>query len=112
VLYAREDWLQNGDVVERFLRGVAQGIETSQANPDQVSALVADVLKTTPEIARRAWDEAGTQIEANGRLPDAKSMDTFWEIGKLAGQWDAPIPESEWLDSRWIDSYATWSKGS
>ncbi|HEY4277816.1 MAG TPA: ABC transporter substrate-binding protein [Conexibacter sp.] len=98
----------NSDTVQAYLTGLVKGVREAQADPDAAKEAMEKYAKISPEAAADAYEQIVSKTSADGRLPDAESMDAFWQIGKLAGQWTSPVPESQWLDSRWIDSYPSW----
>jgi NitT/TauT family transport system substrate-binding protein len=47
-------------------------------------------------------------IYEDGRLPDEKSMDAFWEMGIMAGDYKEKWPREKYFDNTFVDSYSKW----
>lgn len=111
VAYAQTSWLSSHqDVATRFLRGLVQGMKLSLSDPEAGAQEEVKVLKLPPETAEQTYQTNIDKVHPNGRLPDQKSMATFWEIGLQNGLFQKRLPESQWLDRKWIDSYPDWMK--
>lgn len=111
VEFARADFIQkNSQAVEGFLRGLVKGIKLTHSDPKAAQQAFITHVKVDPKYAQQTYDSWIDQLYADGRLPSAKAMGIFWKIGIENGQFKQQIPESKWLDSKWIDSYPQWVK--
>lgn len=107
---ATEDFLaDNADVVERYLRALVKGIELAKSDPAKAQQAAMKWSKLDQQSAKDAYDLMISQSNEDGKLPGRASMDVFWKIGGENGLGD-PLPEDQWLDSHWIDSYPSWMK--
>lgn len=110
VAYAKTATLkQRHDDVEHFLQGQVDGINLAKKDVNAAAQAIAKHQKVKPGLALRAAKDNESGWYADGRLPSKADMDVFWQIGVLNEQWPRPLPESQWLDRQFMDSYAQWS---
>jgi NitT/TauT family transport system substrate-binding protein len=113
VAYAKTDFLeQHHDDVQHFLQGMVDGIDLAKKDPQAAADTLVTHMHVTPELAMRAYKDNLSGWYADGQLPGKADMDVFWKIGVLNEQWPGPIPESQWLDREFMDSYSSWAGGS
>lgn len=112
VVYGKTSWLaSNHDAVTRFLRGLVQGMKFSLSNTSAGVQEEVKVLRLPQAVAKQTYStNVNSKVHPDGALPDPKSMSTFWQIGIENGLFSKRLPESQWLDSDWIDSYPSWMK--
>lgn len=109
VAFADESFLaDNPNTVEAFLRAQVAGMNMQAEQPELLEEILVSEIGVQPDIAPLVIPLAIEATFPDGSLPDAASMEVFWNIGILNEQWTAPIPESVWLDRTWIDSYPEW----
>jgi NitT/TauT family transport system substrate-binding protein len=112
VAYSKKDFVaDHKDEATKFLQGMVDGIKLAKSDPKAGAQAIADHQKVSMDYATRAYNEVAPYWYADGRLPDDKDMDVFWNIGVQAGSWPAKMPMSEWWDPQFVDSYKTWSGG-
>jgi NitT/TauT family transport system substrate-binding protein len=111
VSYGREQWLKdNPDAVKAYLRAVVRGTQLALSDPAAAKATMAKYPKVPAKYLDRTYDYNKPGWAVDGALPDKKSMEVFWDIGVQNKQWPKPLPESQWLDRTWLDSYDDWAK--
>jgi NitT/TauT family transport system substrate-binding protein len=73
VVYARDEMIEkNPDLIKRFLTGWFDTIAWMKANKAKTVEISARVLKSTPEIISRAYDEQIGMLQDNGKFnPEA-----------------------------------------
>ena len=73
VIYARNEMIEKKpDQVKRFLDGWFETIAWMKANKEKTVEISARVLKSTPEIISRAYDEQIKMLQDNGKFnPEA-----------------------------------------
>jgi len=76
VIYATQDMIdKKPDVVKRFLAGWFETVAYVKANKAKSVEIAARVLKSTPEIIGRAYDEQISMMQDNGKFdPDAIAL--------------------------------------
>jgi NitT/TauT family transport system substrate-binding protein len=113
VAYAKTSFLSGKhDAAQHFLQGMADGITMAKADPAAAENALVKHMHVTMDLAKRAYADNLSGWYANGQLPSQADMNVFWKIGTLNKQWPKAIPESQWLDPSFINSYNTWSGGS
>jgi NitT/TauT family transport system substrate-binding protein len=109
VAYAKESYLtQHRTDVEHLLQGMIAGFELAKSDPKAAADSLVKHMHVSPQNAQRAYTDNATGWYADGRLPGTADMNVFWQIGVLNGQWPKAMPESQWLDTSFIDSQAKW----
>lgn len=79
VIFARQDLIDNkADLVKRFLDGWFETVAWMKANKDKSVEISARVLKSTPEIIGRAYDEQIGMLQENGKF-DPEAIKTIKE---------------------------------
>jgi NitT/TauT family transport system substrate-binding protein len=73
VIYARDELIdKKPELVKRFLAGWFETIAWMKANKDKTVEISARVLKSTPEVISRAYDEQIGMLQDNGKFnPEA-----------------------------------------
>lgn len=111
VIYAPASFLaKNPNTVKAMLRGFARGATLAKTDKDRAIKEIEKRTGVETKHAIPSYDEIITEIHADGRLPSEAGMKAFWEITILSGMYAQPLPDKEWLDRTFIDSYAAWSK--
>lgn len=111
VFYAPSDFLsKNPETVKAFLRAFSKGADMAKSNRDLSIQVIEKRTGVEAKYAALSYDEIIKQIYADGRLPSAEGMKSFWDISILSGSYTEAMPESAWLDRTFLDSYAVWSK--
>lgn len=112
VAFTQESFLQeNPNTIEAFLRGLVKGIERAKSDPKAAQDVIVERVKIEEKYAAQTVQAYIDQVYADGRLPSDKAMDIFWQIGIDNGQFKEEIPKSEWLVTKWMDSYPQWVEG-
>jgi NitT/TauT family transport system substrate-binding protein len=111
VSYGKEPWIkENPDAVKAYLRAVVRGTQLAIDDRKAAEATMAKYPKVAEKYLARTYDSNKPGWAVDGSLPDQQSMDVFWDIGVQNKQWPKPLPESQWLDRTWLDSYDEWAK--
>jgi ABC-type nitrate/sulfonate/bicarbonate transport system substrate-binding protein len=73
VIFARQDWIDGKpDQIKRFLAAWFETIAWMKANKDKSVEISARVLKSTPEVISRAYDEQIGMLQTDGKFnPEA-----------------------------------------
>jgi NitT/TauT family transport system substrate-binding protein len=112
VAYANESFLTDHRAnALAFLKGMVDGMNMAKSDPRAAAAAIAERQKVSPDLAMKAYRDNVDYWFPDGRLPSRADMDVFWRIGIENGAWPRAMPESQWLDPQFIDSYASWSRG-
>ena len=99
---------ENPNTIKAFLRGQVQGVRLAKKDrPLSIKTLI-ERAGLEEKYASRAYDEMIDTIYEDGRLPDEKSMDAFWEMGIMAGDYKEKWPREKYFDNTFVDSYSKW----
>jgi NitT/TauT family transport system substrate-binding protein len=101
----------NPNTIAAVLRGHVAALRRAKADRAMAAQIFVDRLKYTPALAVRSYDEVMPTYDERGRLPE-RSMAVFWKILVANGDVKAPLPESAFLDRRYIDSFNAWAPKS
>jgi ABC-type nitrate/sulfonate/bicarbonate transport system substrate-binding protein len=112
VAYANESFLTDHKAdAQHFLEGMVDGMKMAKSDPKATAQAIADHQKVDLPLAERAYKDNVDFWYPDGRLPSADDMQVFWQIGIENGAWPKEMPESQWLDRQFMDSYPQWGGG-
>jgi sulfonate transport system substrate-binding protein len=113
VAYAKSSFLsEHRDEAQAFLQGMVDGMKLAKSDPKATAAAIAAHQKVSEDLAMRAYKDNVDFWYPDGRLPNEADMNVFWQIGVENGAWPKAMPEDQWLDRQFIDSYKRWSGSS
>lgn len=113
VAYAKTSFLEQHKAdAQKFLQGMVDGMKLAKQDPKATADAIAAHQKVSPDLAMRAYKDNVDYWYPDGRLPSKADMNVFWQIGIQNGAWPKPLPESQWLDRQFMNSYAQWSGGN
>lgn len=112
VVYARTAWLNSHqDIAVRFLRGLVQGMKLSLSDTAAGIQEQSTILKEPLSIAKETYStNVNSDVHPDGAMPNAQSMNEFWQMAIQGGLFKKRLPQSQWLDTKWIDTYPSWMK--
>jgi sulfonate transport system substrate-binding protein len=102
VVWSTPKFLQKGDEAKRFVAGLSAGMTLTKQQPDQAARSIAKANKIPMPDAKASIAQWVDQLYPDGRMPDAKSMTAFWQMGLAGGAFKHRIPDSQWLDTRFL----------
>lgn len=100
---------ENPNTILAVLRAYVNAVRLIRKDKAYAASVLVDRLKLTPADATRSIEEDLKWWDERGRLPDARSMQVFWTIEAGAGSVQAPWPTARFLDTKYIDSFASWA---
>ncbi len=101
--FAMQDFLSRyPNTTTAFLRGLVKGMEETKSSPETAAAEIVKYHVTTQKYALPTIQGTIKQLYPDGRLPDAKSMNAYWQMGIESGIFTRRLPDSTWLDAKWI----------
>jgi NitT/TauT family transport system substrate-binding protein len=108
-LFGTEKFLKdNPNTIKAFLRGYSQGVRLAKKERDLAVKILVERVSMEKKYAGRAYDEIIEYIYEDGRWPSEKSMDTFWEMGILAGTYKEKWPREKYFDNTFVGTYSVW----
>ena len=107
--YAMEKFIkENPNTIKVFLRGYVQAVRLAKKDRELSIKTIVDRVGLETRYANRAYDEFINLLYEDGRWPDKKSMDVFWEVGIMSGTFKEKWPLEKYFDSTFVDSYSQW----
>lgn len=111
VVFAKGSYIKSHSAtITKFLRALSQAITYEKSHPKQSEAAITKYAKIPSQYAAGAYKSFAANQRADGALPGKAGMKFFWQVGIQNGEYKAVVPESKWLDPKWINSYSQWSK--
>jgi hypothetical protein len=95
-------------LITALLRAHVAALRLAAANKALAVQTLVDRLKYDPKYAERAYTEAMPGFDERGRIPE-RAMPVFWKLSIAQGIVKAPLPEAEYMDSHYIDTFASWA---
>lgn len=92
----------NPDRAKRFVDTLSEAMTMTKNQPDVAAESMAKAVKISVEDAQASMREWIDQLYPDGRLPSPKAMDAFWDMGLQGKLFKARIPDSKWLDTRFL----------
>ena len=109
VFFSTQDFIKSHpNTIKAILRAVVLGIRTAKADKKLAEKVLVDQVGIGPKYAGRTYDDFIGKIYEDGRLPSAKGMKAFWDLGLMSGKYKSAWPTSRYLDPTYIDSYSKW----
>ena len=99
---------ENPNTIKAFLRAQVQGVRLAKKDRALSIKCLIERAGLQEKYAGRAYDEMIDFIYEDGRLPDEKSMDAFWEMGIMAGDYKEKWPREKYFDATFIETYSKW----
>lgn len=100
---------ENPNTIKTFLRGYVAALRLLRSNRDLAIATMIDHLKFDRKYADRAYDQIVPGFDERGRLPDRKTMDTYWRIKIESGLVKQPWPAAKFMDARFMTTFNQWA---
>jgi len=109
VFFAKEEFIKNNpNTIRGVLRAVIRGMRLAKSDRERALKTLIGRIKMDPKYAGRTYDDFINDIYEDGRLPTAKGMNAFWQMGIDAGTYTEAWPESRYLDRTFMNSYGKW----
>ena len=106
VSYSREELQEkNAPAVEAYLRAIVRGTKLAKEDPEAAMATMKKYAKVEDKYLQRTYDANLPGWNEDGRVASPEGMEVFWEIGIQNKQFREKLPEDQWLNRKWLDSY-------
>jgi NitT/TauT family transport system substrate-binding protein len=92
----------NPDRAKRFVDALRAAMQMTKDQPDVAAEAMAAKLKISTADAKASMGEWIDQLYPDGRMSTPEAMDAFWNMGLEGKLFAARIPDSEWLDPRFL----------
>lgn len=111
MVFAKTSFIDShATAITKFLRALSEAIAYEKTHPAQTeAAMVKDEAVPQKYVAASYASFVNGQYP-DGQIPNASGMNFFWHVGISNGEFKSVVPESKWLDTKWITTYNQWSK--
>jgi NitT/TauT family transport system substrate-binding protein len=111
MVYAQTSFINShAATITKFLRALSEAIAYEKSHPTQTEAAMVKYEAVPQKYAAASYASFVGGEYPDGRIPDAAGMNFFWHVGISNGEFKSVVPESKWLDNKWISTYNQWSK--
>jgi ABC-type nitrate/sulfonate/bicarbonate transport system substrate-binding protein len=97
------------DLIKSFLRSYVAAIRFARSNRAATIDILQNRLKFDKESLGRTYDEFMPNYNERGLLPQDKYMKIYWDFQIQNKFVTEAWPKTKYLDSRFIDSFASWA---
>lgn len=92
----------NPDRAKRFVDTLSAAMTMTKNQPDVAAESMTKAVKISLDDAKESMREWLDQLYPDGRLPSPEAMDAFWDMGLRGKLFTSRIPDSQWLDPRFL----------
>jgi NitT/TauT family transport system substrate-binding protein len=96
------------NTVTAFLKGLSQGMLDLKSDPQAAAAADEKYAKTDPQYTLQGINYMAPYMFPDGQLPDDATMTKWMDSNVKVGIFTKALPQSVWLNRKWIDSYNQW----
>jgi NitT/TauT family transport system substrate-binding protein len=109
LFFATERFLtSHPNTVKALLRGHTLAVRLAKQDKQRAEQSLIKHLQFDPKYAEQTYSDVIDRIYEDGRLPDEKSLEVFFDMGIKAGRFRERWPLSRFWTSTYVDSYRQW----
>jgi NitT/TauT family transport system substrate-binding protein len=113
LFFATESFLSaHPNTTKALLRGHTVAVRFAKENKERAEQSLIKHLHLDPKYVDRAYTDVIDYIYEDGRLPDAKSLDVFFDMGIKTGRYKERWPLARFWIPTYVDTYSQWRLGS
>jgi NitT/TauT family transport system substrate-binding protein len=113
LFFATESFLaSHPNTTRALLRGHTLAVRLAKEDRERAEQSLIKHLHLDPKYVDRAYADVIDYIHEDGRLPDAKSLDVFFDMGIKTGRYKERWPLARFWIPIYVDSYSQWRLGS
>jgi len=113
LFFATESFLAgNANTVKALLRAHTAAVRLAKQDKQRAEQSLIKHLQIDPKYVERTYTDVIDYIHEDGRLPDAKSMDVFFDMGIKTGRYKERWPLAKFWVPIYVDSYSQWGSAS
>ena len=96
------------NTVKALLRGHALGVRLAKQDKQLAERSLVKHLQIDPQYVERTYTAVIDHLYEDGRLPDEKSLQVFFDMGIKAGRYKERWPLAKFWIPTYVDSYSQW----
>jgi NitT/TauT family transport system substrate-binding protein len=113
LFFATESFLAgHPNTTMALLRGHTLAVRLAKQDKHRAQQSLIKHLHLDPKYVERAYTDVIDYIYEDGRLPDGKSLDVFFDMGIKTGRYKERWPLARFWIPTYVDSYSQWRLAS
>jgi sulfonate transport system substrate-binding protein len=109
LFFATESFIANHPyTVKALLIGHASAVRLAKQDRERAEQSLIKHLQIDPKYVDRTYTDVIDHLYEDGRLPDEKSLDVFFDMGIKAGRYKERWPLTRFWIPTYVDSYSQW----
>ena len=110
LIFATESFLAgHPNTVKALLRGHTLAVRLAKQDKQRAEQSLIKHLQIDPKYVERTYTEVIDHLYEDGRLPTAKSLEVFFDMGIKAGRYKERWPLTRFWIPIYVDSYSQWT---
>ena len=109
LIFATEPFLAgHPNTVKALLRGHTLAVRLAKQSKERAEQSLIKHLQMDPKYVEHTYTDVIDRIYEDGRLPNEKSLDIFFEMGIKAGRYTQRWPLARFWIPVYVDSFSQW----
>ena len=109
LIFATKSFLAvNPNTVKALLRGHTLAVRLAKQDKQIAERSLIKHLQIDPKYVERTYADVISHLYEDGRLPDEKSLQVFFDMGIKAGRYKERWPLARFWIPTYVDSYSQW----
>src|SRR2546422_6106530 len=110
LIFATESFLAaHPHTVKALLRGHTLAVRLAKQDKQRAQQSLLKHLQIDPKYVERTYTEVIDHLYEDGRLPNEKSLDIFFDMGIKAGRYKERWPLTRFWIPIYVDTYSQWT---
>ena len=110
LFFAMESFLaKHPNTVKALLRGHTLAVRLAKQDRDRAEQSLIKHLQIDPKYVDRTYEDVIDHLYEDGRLPNEKSLEVFFDMGIKAGRYKERWPLAKFWIPIYVDTYSQWS---
>jgi NitT/TauT family transport system substrate-binding protein len=110
LIFATESFLTgHPNTIKALLRAHTLAVRLAKQDKQRAEQSLIKHLQIDPKYVERTYAEVIDHIYEDGRLPNEKSLDVFFDMGIKAGRYKERWPLTRFWIPMYVDSYSQWT---
>jgi NitT/TauT family transport system substrate-binding protein len=110
LFFATESFLaSHPNTIKALLRGHTLAVRLAKQDKQRAQQSLIKHLQIDPKYVERTYADVIDHLYEDGRLPDSKSLDVFFDMGIKAGRYKERWPLAKFWIPTYVDTYSQWT---